>query len=186
MILKKITKPNKANLNWDKIELLVFDCDGVLTDGRIVYDSAGHEAKNFHAHDGMGFLLLRQAGLRSAVITGRSSAALERRCQDLKVGYLFQGVANKLQCLTQLLQELGLDFTNVLYMGDDWNDWPSMLQAAISVCPADAPDVIRQLADQVMSHPGGHGAVRECIEYVLYSKGCYEQAVSSYLEQITL
>lgn len=181
MILKKISKPIKPAVKWDRIELLVFDCDGVLTDGRIIYNSAGQEAKNFDAHDGMGFLLLHQTKLRSAVITGRNSPLLERRCQDLKIGHLFQGVANKVQCLEGLLAELGLDYSNVLYMGDDWNDIPAMFKAAFSVCPADAPQNICQLADHVTRHSGGKGAVRECIEFVLHNQGIYEQAVSAYL-----
>ena len=104
-MLKKISKPYKSKLNWDRIQLLVFDCDGVLTEGKIIYDSAGNEAKNFEAHDGMGFLLLRQTELRTAVITGRNSSVLERRCQDLKINFLFQGVPDKLQCLKDLLAE---------------------------------------------------------------------------------
>lgn len=183
MILKKISKPNRPILVWERIKLLVFDCDGVLTDGRIIYDSAGNEAKNFDAHDGMGFLLLRQTSILSAVITGRNSSLLERRCKDLKIGHLYQGVSDKLQCLTRLLEELQLDFANVLYMGDDWNDLQAMFNAAISVCPADAPSNIRQLADHVTTLPGGRGAVRECIEYVLHNQGIYEQAVLSYLNQ---
>ena len=180
-MLKKISKPYKPKLNWDRIQLLVFDCDGVLTEGKIIYDSAGNEAKNFDAHDGMGFLLLRQTELRTAVITGRKSSVLERRCQDLKINFLFQGIPDKLQCLKDLLAEQKLDFSNVLYMGDDWNDIPAMFNAAISVCPADAALNIRQLADHVTSNSGGRGAVRECIEYVLVNRGIYEQAVAAYL-----
>jgi 3-deoxy-D-manno-octulosonate 8-phosphate phosphatase (KDO 8-P phosphatase) len=185
MSSSKLNKPNKPLLRWDKISLVIFDCDGVLTDGRIIYDSAGNESKNFDAHDGMGFILLRQTGIRSVVITGRNSPVLERRCQDLKVDFLFQGIQNKLEKATQLLSELGLGFDSVVFMGDDWNDLPLMFKAAISVCPADAMEGIKALNDKVTEHPGGRGAVRECIEYVLRSKGIYEQALLSYLNQIS-
>ncbi len=185
MSVKRFTKPIKSHLIWDKIKILIFDCDGVLTDGRIIYDSAGNESKNFDAHDGMGFMLLRQTDILSAVVTGRTSTVLQRRCEDLKINYLYQGVANKLEVVTKLLEELGLDFSNVLYMGDDWNDMKVMFSAAISVCPADATDEIKALTDHVTIHPGGRGAVRECIDYVLENKGLHEQAIQAYFTQIS-
>ncbi len=185
MSYHRLTKVIKPHLRWEKIKLLVFDCDGVLTDGRIVYDNDGGESKNFHAQDGMGFLLLRKAEIKSAVITGRNSQILQRRCEDLKIDLLFQGIAHKLQCLKELLKELRLDFSNVLYMGDDWNDLPSMNSAAYSVCPCDAPEKLRELVDHVTAKPGGRGGVRECIDFVLENKGLYEQAVQAYLEQIS-
>lgn len=185
MSYKKILKPHKPVLRWDKIDLLVFDCDGVLTGGRIIYDENGSEAKNFDAHDGMGFLLLRQTNIRTAVITGRKSDLLQRRCNDLKIDHVFQGVANKLECLKNLLAELDYDLSRVLYMGDDWNDIPVMFAAAYSVCPADAMDSIRELADHVTTRPGGRGAVRECIELVLSKKGLLDQAISDYLGKIS-
>lgn len=185
MSFNKLAKPAKPLLRWEKIKLLIFDCDGVLTDGRIIYDSAGNESKNFDAHDGMGFMLLRQTDVQTAVITGRNSPVLQRRCDDLKINHVFQGVQHKLQTATQLLLELGLDFDSVLFMGDDWNDLPLMFKAAISVCPADAMEGVKALSDLVTDHRGGRGAVRECIEYVLTSKGIYDQAVLKYLDQIS-
>jgi 3-deoxy-D-manno-octulosonate 8-phosphate phosphatase (KDO 8-P phosphatase) len=185
MKMKKMIKPIKPNLRWDKINVLIFDCDGVLTDGRIIYDSNGAEIKNFDAHDGMGFLLLQQTDLITVVITGRNSSVLQRRCEDLKIKYLYQGVANKLEITEQLLSELNLDFSHVMYMGDDWNDLPVMFKANISVCPADACQDIQELSDHVTRNPGGRGAVRECIEMVLNNKGMYEQAVQTYLNKIS-
>lgn len=185
MSFRKIEKPNKKLMKWEYIKLLIFDCDGVLTDGRIIYDSAGNESKNFDARDGMGFLLLRQTDLLSAVVTGRNSPVLQRRCEDLRINYVFQGVGNKLQKLEELLKELNLAFENVLFMGDDWNDIPVMFRAAISVCPSDAFPDIRRLTDYVTKQPGGRGAVRECIEYVLNNKRIYELAVQKYLETIS-
>lgn len=184
MSFTKIAKPNKPILRWDRIKLLIFDCDGVLTDGRIIYDSAGNESKNFDAHDGMGFMLLRQTEVQAAVITGRSSPVLQRRCDDLKIKYVFQGIQKKLETTTQLLRELNLGFDNILFMGDDWNDLPVMFKAAISVCPGDAMEGMKNLCDLVTKHSGGRGAVRECIEHVLTNKGIYEQALLKYLEHI--
>lgn len=181
MTFYKLEKPSKPKLNWDRIKLLVLDCDGVLTDGRIVYGCGGEEMKNFDAHDGMGFLLMRYTCMQAAVITGRSSSALERRCADLGITHLYQGVANKLRKLDSLLKELQLSFDSVVYLGDDWNDIPCMFRAALSVCPADAMPDIRRLADTVLQYNGGRGAVRECIEMVLRQKGVYDQAVAAYL-----
>lgn len=185
MSFNKIAKPNKPLLRWEKIKLLIFDCDGVLTDGRIIYDSAGNESKNFDAHDGMGFLLLRHTDIQTAVITGRNSPVLQRRCDDLKINHLFQGIQNKLDQANQLLQELNLTFDNVLMMGDDWNDVPLMFKAAVSVCPADAPEAVKELCDIVMKNHGGRGAVRECIDLVLNNQRKYDQAVIKYVEEIT-
>ncbi|HOC94389.1 MAG TPA: HAD hydrolase family protein [Candidatus Cloacimonadota bacterium] len=185
MSFKKIVKPYKPLVHWDKIKLVVFDCDGVLTDGKIIYNSAGTEVKNFYSQDGLGFRLLREAGVHTAVVTGRTSTVLERRCQDMKIEYLYQGIAHKVQKINELLQELELDWDCVLMMGDDWNDLPAMFKAAVSVCPADAVEDIKQLADYVTSHTGGHGAVRECVELVLNNKGIYEQALLAYLNQIS-
>lgn len=185
MAPKRMEKPSKPKLNWDKIKLMIFDCDGVLTDGRIIYGCKDEEMKNFDAHDGMGFMLLRQTDVKAAVITGRSSLALERRCRDLRIEHVYQGVAMKLQRTKELLVEMGLGFDNVLYMGDDWNDIPVMFQAAISVAPADAMPAVAALADMVTTHKGGKGAVRECIEHMLRNKGVYEQAVLAYLGEIS-
>ena len=185
MSFNKLAKPHKPLLRWEKIQLLIFDCDGVLTDGRIIYDSAGNESKNFDAHDGMGFMLLRQTDVKTAVITGRNSPVLQRRCDDLKIDYVFQGIQNKLAKAGELLQELGLGFDSVLFMGDDWNDLPIMFKAAVSVCPADSMEGVKALSDLVTKHPGGRGAVRECIELVLTGKGIHEQALLKYLAQIS-
>jgi len=177
---KHISEPN-----WTDIKLLVFDCDGVLTDGKIIYTDGQSESKHFNAHDGMGFMLLHKAGLSSAVITGRSSAALLRRCQDLGIRHCLQGVKNKAEACLKLLHELQLDWQNVLYMGDDWNDVPVMRLSAVSVCPADAFPQIRAEADIITTLKGGKGAVRECIDLVLTGKGLYEQTVADFLRDIT-
>lgn len=179
-----LVKPNKRPVAWNEIKLLVFDCDGVFTDGRIIYGEHRQELKHFHGHDGMGFLLLRQTDIKTAVITGRSSEALARRCEDLKINYLFQGIHNKLQCLNELLSTLGLEHKNVVYMGDDWNDVPVMRKVAFSATPSDAQADVQKIADWIAPKEGGHGAVRDLINYVLLRKGIYEKTVLTYLEDI--
>jgi 3-deoxy-D-manno-octulosonate 8-phosphate phosphatase (KDO 8-P phosphatase) len=179
--MQKRTKPP---VNWDAIQLVIFDCDGVLTDGKIIYSGETLESKNFNAHDGMGFAIWHKAGFRSAVITGRSSQALPRRCADLNIQIVLQGIKNKLKAATELLTQLNLEWHQVAYMGDDWNDIPVMQQAALSVCPADAmPDVI-DLADYTTVHKGGDGAVRDMLDYILNNKGLYTTAVSAFLNDL--
>jgi len=177
-------KPIKRPINWSDIKLLLFDCDGVLTDGRIIYGNNNQDLKHFHAHDGMGFNLLRNTDIQVGFITGRSSEALEHRCRDLNISILYQGVPNKLRCVEELLPEMKLDFRNIVFMGDDWNDVPVMRKAAFSAAPANAFPEVQKIADWVSSYRGGQGAVRELINYVLQHKGIYEKTVLKYLESI--
>lgn len=179
------SNPMKKGVSWNNIKVIMFDCDGVLTDGKIVYSGEMLESKNFCAHDGMGFALLRAVNLIPVVITGRTSKALSRRCEDLKISYLRQGVSNKLSVAKEVLDELGFSFSQVVYMGDDWNDVPVMLQAAFAVCPADAMPEITQIVEYITHRPGGFGAARECIDYVLHSMGLYEKAVLQFLDDVT-
>jgi len=181
---KTLMKPTKRLIPWNDIKLMVFDCDGVLTDGRFIYGSAKLELKHFHGHDGLGFKLLQNTDLIISVISGRSSEALERRCNDLNITYLFQNVANKLQCLDNLLKELNLIYTNVAYMGDDWNDVPVMQKVAFSAAPADAQPDVAKIVDWVSEFKGGQGAARDMINYVLTRKGIYEKTVLAYLDSI--
>ncbi|NLK49633.1 MAG: HAD hydrolase family protein [Candidatus Cloacimonetes bacterium] len=183
--LKKYEKPLKTRIRWDRIKLLIFDCDGVMTDGRIIYGNEGQELKNFCAQDGMGFMLLQHTDITVAVITGRESEALTRRCKDLKIQYVYQKISNKLEQTKELLAELKLDFDNVLFMGDDWNDIPTMCHAAVAVAPANVQRDVAVYADYIMVSSGGHGAVRECIDLVLNNMSIYEQTVVSYLNKIS-
>ncbi|MFO7659941.1 MAG: HAD-IIIA family hydrolase [Candidatus Cloacimonadaceae bacterium] len=185
-----MNKAIKPTVDWLSIQLVIFDCDGVLSDGKIIYGSNSNletmELKNFNAHDGMGFMLLHTAGLLSAVITGRTSSALSKRCKDLRIKHVFQKVQNKLEKADKLLTKLNLSWSRVVYMGDDWNDIPCMQQAAFSACPSDAMPEIQKLADLVTERKAGEGAVRELIDFILRKKGVYEQVVDSYLREISL
>jgi 3-deoxy-D-manno-octulosonate 8-phosphate phosphatase (KDO 8-P phosphatase) len=176
--------PNK-NVDWNSIQLVIFDCDGVLTDGRIIYDSDAIEIKNFHAHDGMGFILLNRAGLVTAVITGRTSKALEQRCKDLDIKNLYQGVQKKLKVAQKLLEKYRFTWQQVVYMGDDWNDMPVMQKCALSVCPYDAMPEIKHLSDAVTERKSCEGAARELIDFILYQKGIYEKVTQEYLEEMS-
>lgn len=185
-----MNKAIKPTVDWQSIQLVIFDCDGVLSDGKIIYgyqDSMNSiEMKNFNAHDGMGFMLLHKAGLLSAVITGRSSNALSKRCKDLRIKHVFQKVQNKLEKADKLLSKLNLSWSQVVYMGDDWNDMPCMQRAAFSACPSDAMPEIQKLSDLVTERKAGEGTVRELVDFILRKKGVYEQIVDAYLQEISV
>lgn len=180
-----LTKPKKCSVSWERIKLLILDCDGVLTDGRIIYGAGGNDIKCFDASDGMGLMLLRHIDLPVGVISGRKSEALAQRCKDLQIKYLYQEIPRKIDCVKQLLAELSLSFDNLIYMGDDWNDLPCMRRAALSVAPHSAHPAIQKVADMVTASDGGRGAVRELIDYILLKKGVYERAITAYVDSIS-
>lgn len=183
-MIEYLNVPKKMPVVWDKIKILVMDCDGVLSDGRIVYGSDKLEIKEFDVADGMGFMLLARTDIITAVITGRSSEALAMRCADLKIKHLHQGIARKLDVLDKLLAELKLDYSNVVYVGDDWNDVPCLLKVGYAVAPANAHEDVKKIVDMVCEKPGGSGAIREVIDFILKKKGIYEKTVDRYLNDV--
>lgn len=149
-----------------KIKLLVFDIDGVMTDGSITYDENGIEYKTFNAKDGHGIAKIVRSGLLTAIITGRKNGTVERRAMDLKFSEVYQGVKNKLPILEALLQKYELDFSQVSYMGDDEPDIPILQKVGIAACPSDAVDKVRKVCNFISSKSGGHGAVRELCDLI--------------------
>lgn len=154
-----------------KIKLLVLDVDGTLTDGKIYYTSSGEEIKAFDIKDGLGIKEIAAAnGIQCAVITGRKSPMVERRCADLNIAHLYQGVSDKTECLKSVLDKEGISFEETAYMGDDLNDLKAMGQCKIVGCPSDAAEQIKERADFVSKKKGGDGAVRDFIEYLITLK----------------
>jgi 3-deoxy-D-manno-octulosonate 8-phosphate phosphatase (KDO 8-P phosphatase) len=168
--------------NAADIRLIILDCDGTLTDGRIIYSEHDREIKNFSAKDGLGLHLAHVAGLRIAVITGRTSPMVTRRCADLHIEHVLQGVSNKRLAVDRLLQKIDLTWAQTAVVGDDWNDYPMMEPAALSACPSDAFPPFQQVVDVVLTRPGGDGAVREFIERLLQARNEYEQTVERFLD----
>lgn len=181
-LMRQISKPT---VDWDDIRMVVFDCDGVLTDGSIILRDDESDIKRFCAQDGMGIYFLIKAGLIPVVITGRKSAALNLRCAELNIEHQYQGISNKLKELDDLLLRIGLNWKNVAYMGDDWNDVPSMARAAVSACPADAPVSIREVVDWVSMRKGGKGAVRDFVELILLKKRILSNTIEAYLASVS-
>ena len=164
-----------------RIKLLLMDCDGVLTDGRIWLFADGDEQKGFHTRDGLGISLLHRAGLRSGIISGRTSRAVETRARDLGMSYVVQGHEHKTKAFAEVLAQAGVENAEVAFIGDDLNDIPLMMQSGLGVAVADAALETREHAHYVTKAAGGFGAVREVIELILKSQGRWDDLVKRYL-----
>ena len=149
------------------IRLLVLDVDGVLTDGSLYYGARGEALKAFHVRDGHGIKLIQAAGVRVAVISGRKSAAVARRCRELGIRHVLQGIDNKSAALSRLLQQLQFSAGQVACIGDDTPDIPVFARAAFAVAVADAHPLARAAAHRVTRLTGGRGAVREVCDWLL-------------------
>ncbi|MCO8124413.1 HAD hydrolase family protein [Stieleria sp. TO1_6] len=158
------------------IRCILSDVDGVMTDGRIIYDSAGVESKQFHVRDGLGIKLWMQAGFEFAIITARNSPMVDRRAGELGIQHVSQGSGNKLQRAQQILTQIDCDLSQVCYVGDDLPDICVMQQAGLAVAPADAATDAREAAHWVLHQRGGQGAVREVVERLLRAKDCWNPA----------
>lgn len=153
------------------IKAIFFDVDGVLTDGRIIYDDAGREIKSFNVKDGLIISYLKKAGIITGAISGRDSPAVARRCAELKVDFCHQGIVDKAMVFDKLLKHYKLKAKNVAYIGDDINDLPVLSQAGLSVCPADTFDYLKEKVDLVTYAKGGNGVLREVADLVLMAQG---------------
>jgi len=149
------------------IRLVCFDVDGTLTDGRLYFDSQGGEIKCFHVHDGQGLRLLEDAGIRVALITARKSNIVQARGKDLRLHYVFDGVADKSLVLQQICSSEKLSLLQTAYMGDDYPDLACLQQVGLSACPADAMAVVKSVAHWHSRLPGGMGAAREFCDFIL-------------------
>ena len=163
-----------------RVKLLLLDCDGVLTDGRITLLEDGDEEKSFHTRDGHGLVLLHRAGLRSGIISGRTSGAVTRRARDLGVTYLRQGALNKIKDFEEVLAEAGVEGAEAAFVGDDVTDIPLMRRCGLAVAVADATDETKAAAHYVTRLPGGFGAVREVCELILKAQGRWGELLKRY------
>lgn len=164
-----------------RVRLLALDVDGVLTDGRIHYSSAGEEIKSFSILDGLGIKLLRRAGIRVAVITARRSAMVDRRVAELGIEHCLQGREDKFEALQELLAELGLEPGEVAYMGDDLPDLRAILRVGLGLTVANASSEVARRAPWQSTARGGEGAVREACEMILRARGEWEAQLAPYL-----
>lgn len=163
-----------------RVSLLVLDVDGVLTDGRIIYDEFGDELKCFDVHDGAGLALWHRAGLKSAVITSRTSRLVKRRARELKVDFLAQGSPDKRAAFEQALKRLRMSPEQSCVVGDDLMELPLLRRAGLAVAVANAVEEVKASSHYVTQRAGGRGAVREVIEIILHAKGLWQEATEHF------
>ncbi len=163
------------------IRLVIFDVDGVLTDGGLFIDPEGREHKIFHSRDGHGMKMLQHSGVAIAIITGRSSPAVAHRMASLGIEYLYQGQQDKLPAFQALLERLGLAPEQVAYVGDDVVDLPIMCRVGLAVAVQDAHELVKRHAHWLTASAGGRGAGRDVCELIMEAQGNLEAALAQYL-----
>jgi 3-deoxy-D-manno-octulosonate 8-phosphate phosphatase (KDO 8-P phosphatase) len=168
------------------IRILIFDVDGVLTDGQIfvIPNAEGHgvEAKGFAAHDGLGISLGRLGGLRIGIITKRNSQTVAIRANDLKLEFVYQGQAHKMNAINDILAKTSATLDQLAYVGDDIVDLPVMRQCGLSIATANARKEVKSAAHYVTPNPGGFGAGRDAIDFILSAQGTLEKVIEQYLD----
>lgn len=165
-------------LRASRIQLILTDCDGVLTDGSLYYTANGEAAKVFHIHDGLGFKLARQAGLKTGIISGRQSAALELRARELRVDYLYQGNDAKLSAYEEIRTAENLANEQIAYVGDDLHDLVLLRRVGFAVAVADAVTEVKAAAHFVTERRGGCGAFREAVELILKAQNKWDDSLT--------
>lgn len=164
-----------------RVRFMVFDVDGVLTDGRLWYGPEGESFKVFHAADGHGLKMLAASGVRIALLSGRRSAAVERRAAELGITQVLQGIENKHPAFEQLLAQAGMPAASAGFMGDELVDLPVMTRCGFACAPSEAPEFVRRHAHYVSRAPGGVGAVRELCELLMQAQGTLDAQLASYI-----
>ena len=172
----------KATLDRARgVRLMIFDVDGVLTDGSLLYGPEGEALKAFSAHDGHGMKMLAASGVTCALLSGRKSAAVTRRAAELGIEHVLQGIDDKLEIFQQMVGQQRLSAQQAGFMGDELVDLPVLTRCGFACAPREAPEAVRSRVHYVAAAPAGRGAVREVCELVLRAQGKLEQMVQSYL-----
>ena len=162
-----------------KVKLLILDVDGVLTDGRIVYDNFGDELKLFNVNDGLGVYLLGKVGIKTVIITAKKTKAVLKRARDMRVAAVYSN-HYKLKIYQKVLKKFRVKDEEVCFMGDDLLDFPIIKRAGFAVAPPNATEEVKNTSHYITKKHGGKGAVRELTEIILKSQGLWEKAISRY------
>lgn len=163
-----------------KIKLLLLDVDGVLTDGRLYYGNSGEELKAFNIQDGLGIKLLQRGNIQVGIITGRVSALLQRRADELSINPVVQGREDKLTALNELLDTLDVQMDEIAFMGDDLPDLAVIRRVGLGITPANGASTLAQQAHWQTTQSGGQGAVREAAEMILEAQGKLQPLLASF------
>ncbi len=165
----------------ERIELILSDVDGVLTDGGVTFDNQGIETKQLYIRDGLAIKIWRQAGYRFGLVTGRNSQIVKRRADELGIDIVRQGIDDKLSAVVAIAADLGLATEQICYIGDDLPDAPAIRAVGLGVAPADAADEVRRAAHYTTSLAGGRGVVREAVELILKNKNRWDDLIKKYV-----
>lgn len=163
------------------IKLVIFDVDGVLTNGSLFYGDDGQEYKAFHSRDGHGMKMLQKSGVEIGIITGRTSKVVEHRMRNLGVQHVYQGKLDKLPAFEELIKKLGIESNEVAYVGDDVVDLPILTRVGLAVAVADAHHLVKQHAHWQTPHGGGQGAARDVCELIMEANGTLATEMQNYL-----
>jgi 3-deoxy-D-manno-octulosonate 8-phosphate phosphatase (KDO 8-P phosphatase) len=163
-----------------KVRLLLLDVDGVLTDGRIVYDSGGRDMKLFDVHDGLGVYALHRCGIKTVLITAKGSRSIRPRARDMRVEEVFANVSPKSAVLDKILKKYKADISEVCFVGDDLVDLCLMKKVGFPIAVFNAAAEVKQAASYVTLREGGRGAVREVAELILKSQGKWQEILGLY------
>lgn len=164
-----------------KVQLILSDVDGVMTDGGIIYDNQGIEVKRFHVRDGLGIRLWQRCSGKFGIITARNSHIVKLRSTELGIEIVRQGFSDKLPAAQEIVNDAGLTMDAVCYIGDDLTDLPVLRNVGVAATVADAANEVREASHLVTSARGGHGAVRETIEFILKAQHRWDDAIAKYV-----
>src|SRR4051812_1299603 len=189
-----LESPRMSELRAKKIKLLLFDVDGVFTDGKLYFiprteptDQSGPntssmiEVKGFHAHDGAAISLARLAGIKTGLITKRRSETVALRAHDLKLDYVYQGIQDKKGAFEEILLKAGIPASETAFVGDDVIDLPAMRASGFAIAVANARSEVKEEAHYVTPHSGGEGAIRDALDYILKAQGRLKETIERYI-----
>ncbi len=177
------TQLNEIKKIVQQVKFLALDVDGVLTDGGIILTAGQDESKRFDVQDGMGIRLAQKTGMQVGIITSRTSKIVEARCYELGISDIHQGVPDKTQPLELILKKYDIGYQNVSYIGDDIQDLPIMKKIGLPIAVQNARELVKQSSLYITDANGGHGAVREAIEWILKLNGSYETAIAAIIDR---
>jgi 3-deoxy-D-manno-octulosonate 8-phosphate phosphatase (KDO 8-P phosphatase) len=164
-----------------KIKLIVFDIDGVMTNGGLGLDDAGLENKTFHSHDGLGLKLLRNTGVQMGIVSGRDSNVVVKRAQNVKILHVHQGVEDKLDAFMQIVNKFGFSLEECAFMGDDVIDIPPIKRCGLGIAVPHAMPLVKEYAHYVTTEEAGHGAVREVCELIMKAQGTFDAQMAPFI-----
>lgn len=165
-----------------RIKVVIFDVDGVMTDGSLIIGDDGQEYKSFHSLDGFGMKLLKASGVDMAIITGRTSNVVVKRAENTGVAHFYQGVDDKLEAFQDLVKKLNVQPEDCAFVGDDIVDLPPMRRCGLAITVPTAAALVKEYAHYITQKPAGHGAVREVCELIMKAQGTYDAQIAQYLK----